>query len=140
MRSHFLMGVFFLGFSSFWSVPNSVQSKFLSENTSSFTSDYNVSDFNVHRLSGERVMISWHTEGELQPVRFEVMRKHEKLKPFVSLGIVEPKTKENNSADYSFIDFNNFADSTLYCLKKITADSIIFYSASKGIPGIGRDR
>jgi len=140
MRSHFVTGIFFYGFSFFWNVPNSVQSKFLSENTSSFSSGYNVSEFNVRRLSGERVIISWHTESELHPVRFEVMRKHEKMKPFVSIGIVEPKTTENNSADYSFIDLNNFADSTLYCLKKITADSVIFYSASKGVPGISRDR
>jgi hypothetical protein len=140
MRSHFVTGIFFYGFSFFWNVPNSVQSKFLSENTSSFSSDYNVSEFNVRRLSGERVIISWHTESELHPVRFEVMRKHEKMKPFVSIGIVEPKTTENNSADYSFIDLNNFADSTLYCLKKITDDRVIFYSASKGVPGKSRDR
>jgi len=140
MRAHFVTGVFFYGFFFFWNLPSTVQSKLLSENTSSFCSDNNVSDFNVRRLSGERVMISWHTEGELQPVRFEVMRKHEKMKPFVSLGIVEPKTTENNSADYSFIDLNNYADSTLYCLKRITADSVIFYSISKGVPGIGKDR
>ena len=99
-----------------------------------------ISDFHVLRLSGDRVMISWHTDDDANAVQFEVMRKHGKGVPFASLGIVEPKSKNDNSADYSFIDLNTFADSTYYCLKKTGADSVIFFSISKGVQGIARER
>jgi len=139
MRLHFIAGVILYACSFFWNGLSSVPSNFQSKNTGQFSSN-NISGFNVHRLSGERVMVSWHTEGESGPVRFEVMRKHEKSKPFVSLGTVEPKIREGNSADYSFIDVNNFPDTTFYCLKKTNADSVIFYSISKSVAGFGKDR
>jgi hypothetical protein len=105
-----------------------------------YNSGKSIFDFTVHRLSGDRVMISWHTEGEPGQIRFEVMRKHGKGIPFSSLGSVEPKSKEDNSADYSFIDVNKFSDSTFYCLKKTDLDSVVFYSITKGIEGAGKER
>ena len=140
MRTHLFTGVILCAFSFFLSDNYSVQSKFITGNSGQARSGNGISDFNVLRLSGERVMISWHTEDELQPVRFEVMRKHDKSKPFVSLGTVEPRSKEGNSATYSFIDLNNFPDTTFYCLKKTKADSVIFYSISKPVEGVGKER
>ncbi len=139
MRWHLVTGVFLYVSSFFYNELFLIAPELSSTHTCPLGSD-NTSDFNVRRLSGERVMVSWHTEAESQPVRFEVMRKHDKTKPFVSLGTVDPKTKENNSADYSFIDFNNFSDTTFYCLKKTNADSVIFYSISKSVEGVGKDR
>jgi len=140
MRTHLFTGVILCTFSFFLNDNYSIQSKFIAGNSDQTRSGNSVSDFNVLRLSGERVMISWHTEEESQPVRFEVMRKHDKGTPFVSLGTVEPKSQEGNSAAYSFIDLNNFADITFYCLKKTNADSVIFYSVSKGVEGVGKER
>jgi hypothetical protein len=111
---------------------------------SSFLSDVsvrnkNISDFTVHRLSNDRVFISWHSEGESQVI-YEVLRRHKKTEQLESLGVVQPKSVENNSAEYSFVDINTFSDSSYYCLKKTNADSIVFYSITKGIEGVGKDR
>ena len=100
----------------------------------------NVFDFTVHRLSGERVVVSWHTKDESDKMIYEVLRKHRKTEPFSSLGVVQPKSREDNSADYSFVDVNDFLDSSYYCLKKTNADSIVFYSITKGIEGVGKER
>jgi hypothetical protein len=97
-------------------------------------------DFNVHRFSGEKVFLSWHTEGDSPQIVYEVLRKHKKFSQFVSLGVVEPKSVDGNACDYSFIDVNSYSDSSYYCLKKTTLDSVIFFSITKGVEGIGRDR
>lgn len=140
MRSHLLAGIIFTACSSFLNDGYSTAAKPDYERSGLCIPWRSISDFNVHRLSGERVMISWHTESESQLVRFEVMRRHEMSKPFESLGTVQPRAKEDKSADYSFIDLNNFADSTYYCIKKTTTDSVIFYSITKGVEGIGKER
>jgi hypothetical protein len=110
------------------------------QNSLAQNSGTGIADFHVRRLSGDRVMISWHTDDVSNTAKIEVMRKHEKGIPFVSLGIVEPRSKDGNSADYSFIDLNNFMDTTYYCLKKTSADSVVFFSISKGVEGIGKER
>lgn len=99
----------------------------------------NMFDVTVHRLSGDRVMISWHADAESRQTRFEVMRKHG---PgiFSTLGIVEPKLREDNSADYSFVDINAFADSSFYCVKKTDSEGVVFFSMSRGIEGVGKER
>jgi hypothetical protein len=97
-------------------------------------------DFKVHRFSGEKVFISWHTEGDSPQIVYEVLRKHEKLSQFVSLGIVRPKSEDGSAAHYSFIDDNSYFDSSYYCLKKTNPDSVVFYSITKGVEGIGRNR
>jgi hypothetical protein len=97
-------------------------------------------DFTVHRLSGGRVYISWRVEDESPQIIYEVMRMPKKMSWFVSLGIVQPSHQENNSSDYSFIDLNNFSDSSYYRLKKTNTDSVIFYSMTKGVAGIAKNR
>jgi hypothetical protein len=97
-------------------------------------------DFNVHRFSGEKVFLSWHTEADSPQIVYEVLRKHKKLSQFVSLGVVEPKSVDGNACDYSFIDANSYSDSSYYCLKKTTPDSVIFFSITKGVEGIRRNR
>lgn len=99
-----------------------------------------VVDFRVLRLSGGRVLISWHTEREPAKVSFEVMRKHGMGAPYISLGIVQPKSGNVNSADYAFIDINEFSDSSFYRVKKTSADDVVFYSLAKGIKGLGKER
>jgi hypothetical protein len=125
MRSYLLTATIFFACSSFLS-DVSMKSK-------------NIFDFTVHRLSSDRVFISWHTEGESEVI-YEVLRRHKKTEQLESLGVVQPKSVENNSAEYSFVDINNFSDSSYYCLKKTNADSIVFYSITKGIEGVGKDR
>jgi hypothetical protein len=125
MRSYLLTTAIFFACSSFLS-DVSVRNK-------------NISDFTVHRLSNDRVFISWHSEGESQVI-YEVLRRHKKTEQLESLGVVQPKSVENDSAEYSFVDINTFSDSSYYCLKKTNADSIIFYSITKGIEGVAKDR
>jgi len=139
MRSLLLTGIIFLGCSSFLNDGYSLYSKTESGIYPAKASN-NFFDFTAHRLSGDRVVISWHTENESEQVHFEVMRKHGKNVPFSSLGSVVPKSTEDKSADYSFVDINTFSDSSFYCLKKTDADSIVFFSATKGVEGIGKDR
>ena len=97
-------------------------------------------DFNVHRFSGEKVFLSWHSEGDPPQIVYEVLRKQTKLSQFISMGVVEPKSMDDNGCDYSFIDVNSYSDSSYYCLKKTTPDSVIFFSITKGVEGIGRNR
>jgi hypothetical protein len=122
-------------------------SSFLLEQTVSHTTQPNKSltgkkffDFNVRRFSGEKVFLSWHTEDDSPQIVYEVLRKHKKLSQFVSLGVIKPKSLDGNVADYSFIDVNNYTDSSFYCLKKTAPDSVIFYSITKAVEGTGRSR
>lgn len=140
MRSHYFMAVLFLTCSSFvlenTVTPSSIESKkFLIPK-----SPKKILDFNVHRFSGEKVFLSWHTEGDSPQVVYEVLRKQKKLSQFVSLGIVEPKSAEGNACDYSFTDANSYSDSSYYCLKKTTSDSVVFFSVTKGVAGVGKNR
>jgi hypothetical protein len=135
MRSLLFTAAFFLACSSFlneYSV-----SKNLRLTTATPKS---ISDLTVRRLSGERVFIAWHTEDDPQGIIYEVLRKHKAREQFMSLGIVSPRLEQGNTADYSFVDANGFADVSYYCIKKTNADSVIFYSVTKGVEGIEQVR
>jgi hypothetical protein len=139
MRSLVLTWIIFVGYGPFLN-DSHLTSPRNEYHTCLKKSAKNIFDFTVHRLSGQRVIISWHTQGESDPVRFEVLRKHSNTVPFNSLGEVFPKLKEDNSADYSFVDVNSFSDSSFYCLKKTSSDGVIFFSITKGVEGIGKER
>ncbi len=98
-----------------------------------------IADFAVLRMSGGRVYIKWRTESESSKVVFEVMRK-EKGSWFMSLGEVEPKASAGDVLEYSFIDKNEFTDSTYYCIRKKNEEGVLFYSLPKAIEGIGGHR
>lgn len=139
MRSHLLVAAFLV--CSFFATSHAPSgSGYVWQHRS--RSPENIIDFSLHRMSGSRVYIKWRTEGEPSQVRFEVMRKHKKSTPFVSLGIVEPKEKGSDSAvlEYSFIDRNEYSDSTFYCLRKIDEEGVIFYSLAKAVEGVGKGR
>lgn len=101
---------------------------------------WNTVDITVQRLSGARVLITWHTRGEGDQVRYEVMRKHGRNTQFISLGMVQPRSKEDGFADYAFIDSNDYPDSSYYCLKKTTVDNVVFYSLTKSVEGVEKER
>lgn len=140
MRSHYLVALLFLTCSSF--VLENTATHRLPEGKKLLIakSPKKILDFNVHRFSGEKVFLSWHTEGDSPQIVYEVLRKHKRLSQFVSLGVVEPKLVEGNASEYSFIDVNSYSDSSYYCLKKTTPDSVIFFSITKGVEGIGKNR
>lgn len=131
MRSHLLLTVFLLNSSSF-----SVN-LILHQRLGLLKS---FSDFTIHRLSNERVFLSWHTTDDAENVTYEVLRKHHKMDLFISLGVVQPKSVEVNTADYSFVDENDFPDSSYYCLKKTNTDKVVFYSVTRGVEGITGER
>jgi hypothetical protein len=136
MRPHLLAATVLLSCSSFLNEGYLISAK----PGSSLPSTANYSDFTVRRLSGDRVFVSWHTENESPQVIYEVLRKHSTKELFASLGVVQPKLKEANSAEYTFTDTNDFSDSSYYCLKKTNVDSVIFYSITKAVEGVGKDR
>jgi hypothetical protein len=138
MRTYVFAAVCLLASSSFINGSNPFSYFSYSENDNR-TRRNNVFDLTVHRLSGDRVMITWHADGESVESQFEVMRKHG-VGIFTSLGVVEPGSMEDNLGDFSFIDVNRFADSSFYCVKETAADSVVFFSVTKGIEGIGKER
>ena len=135
MRSLILSAVMLLACSSFLNVYWVTKNLKTAEAKSK-----NILDLTVRRLSGERVMLAWHTEGDNYKAIYEVLRKHKARDQFISLGVASPESKQDNTADYSFVDTNDFADSSFYCLKKTNADSVVFYSVTKGVEGVGKER
>jgi hypothetical protein len=133
MRTYVLTAMFFIACSSFVK-PAGHPTSFVDKG-----SKKNVFDVTVHRLSGDRVMISWHADGESGQSRFEVMRRHGRG-IFTSLSSVEAKSRDYSLNDYSFVDINSFADSSFYCVKEISAANVVFFSTAKGIEGIARER
>ncbi len=140
MRSHLLMAAFLLTCSSFVFKITATHPSTDSGVPVLSNSPGKIIDFNVLRFSGEKVFLSWHTEGDSPQIVYEVLRKHNKLSQFVSLGVVEPKSAQGVAVDYSFLDDNSYSDSSFYCLKKTTPDSVVFYSITKGVAGVGRNR
>jgi hypothetical protein len=140
MRLHLIKAVLFLSCSSFVLENTAIQSSAEDKELLITDSPEKVIDFNVLRFSGEKVFLSWHTEGDSPQIVYEVLRKHNKLSQFVSLGNVQPKSEDGNSADYSLVDVNSYSDSSYYCLKKTSPDSVVFYSITKGVAGVGRNR
>ena len=138
MRTYFVTGMICLACSSF-SINVSPKGYVPESAVVKRVGKPNVFELTVHRLSGNRVVVSWHSEGEAAQARFEVMRKHGNG-IYSSLGFVEPKLREDNSADYSFVDVNAFEDSSFYCVKKTDPDGVIFFSLSRGIEGVGKER
>lgn len=136
MRSLLLIAAVFFTCSAFFYNSSAGNESFLSKHTST----KNIFDLTVRRLSGERVIVAWHTEGDAPGIVYEVLRRHKKRDVFVSLGKAAPELKQGNTADYSFVDTNNFTDSSYYCLKKTNVDSVIFYSIAKGVEGVGKGR
>ena len=136
MRPHLLAAAILLSCSSFLNEGYFISAK----PDASLQPTANYSDFTVCRLSGGRVFVAWHTENESPQVTYEVLRKHSKKELFISLGVVQPKSKGDNSAEYTFTDTNSFSDSSYYCLKKTNVDSVIFYSITKAVEGVGKNR
>ena len=136
MRSLFLTAAVFFTCSAFLNDGSTGNESVLSKHTST----KNIFDLTVRRLSGERVIVAWHTEGDAPGIVYEVLRRHKKRDVFASLGKASPELKQGNTADYSFVDTNNFTDSSYYCLKKTNVDSVIFYSIAKGVEGLGKER
>lgn len=130
MHAHILLTLSFFAFSSFLDDSQQRHSR----------ATKNTFDFTVHRLSNERVFVSWHTTDDPKYITYELLRKHTKRDSFVSVAVVAAKSFESNTADYSFTDTNSFPDSSYYCLKKINTDSVIFYSLTKGIEGTAKQR
>jgi hypothetical protein len=138
MRTYVLSAMFFIAYSSLVKTGGSITSPFYSQ-TVNKSEKKNVFDVTVHRLSGDRVVISWHVDEESDQSRFEVMRR-QRGGIFTSLASVEAKSRDHNLTDYSFVDINSFADSSFYCVKETSASNVVFFSTTRGIEGIAKDR
>lgn len=105
---------------------------------SSLSVNRNVFDLSAKRLSGSRVLVSWHTSGETAPVQFEVMRTFSRKTGCRSIAVVRPLDSTGSViADYRFVDASNeSSDTSFYCLKKTRADGVVFYSVVLRVPGV----
>lgn len=134
MKQCFFIAAIFVASSSFFWKPSLTKSHFHQSAT--------IFDFFVQRLSGERVLISWHTQNESPGVRFEVMRQDRRASQYFSVDVVNPNKQSGPAsiADYAYIDSNNNADSSFYRIKKKTEDGVVFFSIPKGVEGLGKHR
>lgn len=140
MRSHLLTAILFFTCSSFLLKDNTQSQSKTNERLLALYSSRNAFDFSVHRVSGKKVILSWHTQDEEKGVVYEVLRKPAELTQFISLGKVKPKYENGSWADYVFIDANDYTSTSYYCLKKTNADSVIFYSVTKKVVGVAVSR
>lgn len=139
MRSHLFIAALFIMYPYLSGKANNMPLKFGCAGINPLQEANTITDFSIQRLSNARVLIIWHTKEENEGVSYEVMRKHGRNTQYISLGEVQPKSREEGLVEYSFIDSNDYADSSFYCLKK-TADDVVFYSLAKGVEGVERER
>jgi hypothetical protein len=98
-----------------------------------------IHDFRVHRLSGERVSITWHTEDEKSPAGFEVVRRLGENGAFVTVGFVPAKQAGGHSIiDYSMTDNNTYTGSSYYRLKQTDEKGAAFFTIKKAVAGTGK--
>jgi hypothetical protein len=93
-----------------------------------------VMDFQAKRLSGSRVILSWHVKPNQSQNDFLVMRKSGIGGIFEKVGIVKPK-QSNSVNDYVVTDFNESADSSFYSILQVDGKGVKYFSKAKGVEG-----
>ena len=94
-----------------------------------------VMDFQVKRLSGSRVMVSWHAESNKNQNDFLIMRKSGSGGMFEKVGVVKPK-QSNSLNDYVLTDLNECEDSSYYSIMQVDIKGVKYFSLSRGVKGI----
>ena len=97
-----------------------------------------VIDFRVQRLSGSRVMLSWHAITGQSGLRFEVFRKIGRDGSYNRIGVVRPDAGSRDIMDYSLTDQNNASDSSYYSIRQVDETGVQYHSLAKGVEGRGR--
>jgi hypothetical protein len=94
-------------------------------------SPVSILDFKVQRLSKSRVLISWHTEDELNSNGFALQRRLEDEGEFKDVAFIKPKSKGDSTLvnDYTFTDSNDFNGPSYYRLKQKDGKGSTFYTA-----------
>jgi hypothetical protein len=90
-------------------------------------------DLTVHRLSGNRAIVSWHTQSEQKSKGFFIERKKQDEIVFTPIGFVSSKSTAAKEAimDYSFTDEDGAAGTSTYRIKQQDASGINYYTLSK---------
>ena len=117
---------------------SSCQNQFSANIQKSNSSEFVVSevmDFQVKRLSGSRVMLSWHSEPNKNQNDFLVMRKSGSGGMFEKVGVVKPK-QSNSLNDYVLTDLNECEDSSYYSIMQVDIKGVKYFSLSRGVKGI----
>jgi len=91
-------------------------------------------DFEVRRLSGQRVQLSWHTYGSKNG--FVIVRKKGRLGLPEPIVTIEPKGEGALLADYRFTDINAYEDSSFYSVLQVDSVGRKYYSKYEGVNGI----
>jgi len=91
-------------------------------------------DFEVRRLSGKRVQLSWHTYGSKSG--FVIVRKNGRLGMPEPIVTIEPKSENETLADYRFTDINAYEDSSFYSVLQEDSLGRKYYSKYAGVNGI----
>ncbi len=96
-----------------------------------------VMDFQVQRLSGSRVRISWHAlRGSKNPV-FEILKRTGKNGKLQPVDMVEASNDLPDTIyDYAITDFNQSKDSSFYAIRQIDEKGTKYNSMWKGVRGV----
>ena len=94
-----------------------------------------VMDFEAKRLSGARVLVSWHAQpGQVQN-DFLVMRRLGSSGILEKVGTVKPK-RTGTLNDYTITDLNECEDSSFYSLMQVDGKGVKYFSQFKGVKGV----
>jgi hypothetical protein len=90
-------------------------------------------DLNVHRLSGNRVLVSWHTQSEENSKGFFIERKKQDEIAFAPIGFVGSRSmgKDSTITDYSFTDQGGAAGACTYRIRQRDASGVNYYTLGK---------
>jgi hypothetical protein len=96
-----------------------------------------VLDFQAKRLSGSRVILSWHAEPGKSQNDFLVMRKSGNSGLFEKVAVVKPKPS-GSVIDYVLTDINDCPDSSFYSILQVDGKGVKYFSLARGVKGKGR--
>jgi hypothetical protein len=95
-----------------------------------------IEDFFLQRLSGARVMLTWHTKGS-DTNGFVVERKMGYNELFFVVGFIEVKASSGKDGivDYEFTDPNNYKGVSYYRIRQKDSKGTTFYSLIHEVTG-----
>jgi hypothetical protein len=91
-----------------------------------------LSDFGVKLVAGDKAVISWTTEQELNADRFEIERSNDGIN-WKSAGTVKAKGNSATAVKYNFTDASMIRGTVSYRLKMIDQDETSEYSAIRSV-------
>lgn len=92
-------------------------------------------DFEVHRISKDKVKLEWATASEIDNKGFEVERMLDNETTFAKVGFVEGYGNSVNTIRYGLYDDNAYSGVSYYRLRQLDYDGKATYSSIKAVIG-----